>query len=202
MMERFWKLVYRLRLRRSYENIDRLRYLKRLRTGKPAKDMWYFSCRDADQFGADEVVIHSRFRGKSVFFHCNSKIHVEQQIIKRGLYEQYALELIADFLRPNNIMVDVGANIGAVAIPLAKAFPDVTVHAFEPNPDAVERLRRNIVLNDVTNISLHPVGVGAKTGEEQLYASSYVEMGNATFLKPSNSAQEFRSAPVKNRNTG
>lgn len=71
------------------------------------------------------------------------------------------------------------------------------MHAFEPNPDAVERLRRNIVLNDVTNISLHPVGVGAKTGEEQLYASSYVEMGNATFLKPSNSAQEFRSAPVK-----
>ena len=197
MMERFWKLVYRLRLRRGYESIDRVRYLKRLRTGKPAEDTRYFSHRDADQFGADEVVIHSRFRGKPVFFHCNPNIHVEQQIIKRGLYEQHELELIADLLEPNSIMVDVGANIGAVTIPVAKAFPDITVHAFEPNPAAVERLRRNIALNDVTNISLHPVGVSAKTGEEQLYAPSYAEMGNASFLKSLDSAQEFQLASVK-----
>ena len=68
MIERFWKLVYRLRLRRRYENIDRVRYLKRLSAGKQKNDMWYYSYRDADQHGKDEVVIHSRFRGKSVFF--------------------------------------------------------------------------------------------------------------------------------------
>ncbi len=197
MMERFWKLVYRLRLRRSYENVDRLQYLKRLHTNKPAKDRWCYSHRDADQFGTDEVVIHGRFRGKSVFFHCNPNIHVERQIIRHGLYERHTLELIADFLEPNSRMIDVGANIGAVTIPLAKALPDVTVHAFEPNPQAIERLKRNIILNDVTNITLHPVGVGAKPGKEQLYASSYIEMGNASFLKPFDAAQELKTASVK-----
>lgn len=197
MTERFWKFVYRLRLRRRYENIDQVRYLKRLGAGKQKNDMWYYSYRDADQYGGDEVVIHSRFRGKSVFFYCNPKIHVEQKIIRCGLYEQHSLELIADLLEPRaNMIIDVGANIGAVTIPLAKAFPDIEVHAFEPNPLAIERLQRNIVLNKTTNVVLHPVGVGAKPGKEQLHTASCSEIGNSSFLKPAGSAGEDKSIAI------
>lgn len=164
MTKRFWKLFYRLRLRRRYEDIDRLHYLKRLGSGKHKNDMWYYSYRDADQHDEGEVVIHSRFQGKPVFFYCNPKIHVEQKIIKYGLYEQNSLELLADLLesRAGTAFIDVGANIGAVTIPLAKVFPDIEVHAFEPNPLAIERLQRNIALNKTTNVILHPVGVGEK----------------------------------------
>ena len=197
MIERFWKLVYRLRLRRRYENIDRVRYLKRLSAGKQKNDMWYYSYRDADQHGKDEVVIHSRFRGKSVFFYCNPKIHVEQEIIRHGLYEQHSLDLIADLLEPHaNMIIDVGANIGAITIPLAKVFPNVEVHAFEPNPLAVERLQRNLALNKTTNVVLHPVGVGANPGREQLYTASYLEIGNSSFLKPAGDTNENKLTAV------
>lgn len=198
MMERFWKFVYRLRLRRRYEDIDRVHYLKRLRSGKQGKDMWYYSSRDADQYGEDEIVIHSRFRGKPIFFYCNPKIHVEQKIIRHGLYEQHLLELIADLLEPHtNMIIDVGANIGAITIPLAKVFPNVEVHAFEPNPLAIERLQRNLALNKTTNVVLHPVGVGANPGRERLYTASYLEIGNSSFLKPASSADERKSTAVE-----
>lgn len=199
MTKRFWKLVYRLHLRRRYEDIDRLHYLKRLGSGKQKNDMWYYSHRDADQHDGDEVVIHSRFRGKSVFFYCNPKIHVEREIIRHGLYERHFLDLIADLLEPraNTIFIDVGANIGAVTIPLAKTFPDAEVHAFEPNPLAVERLQRNLVLNKTTNVVLHPVGVGANPGRERLYTASCFEIGNSSFLKPAGSADENKSTAIE-----
>ena len=199
MTKRFWKLVYRLHLRRRYEDIDRLHYLKRLGSGKQKNDMWYYSYRDADQHDGDEVVIHSRFRGKSVFFYCNPKIHVEREIIRHGLYERHFLDLIADLLesRPNMIFIDVGTNIGAVTIPLAKAFPDLEVHAFEPNPLSVERLQRNLALNKTTNVVPHPVGVGANPGREQLYTASYLEIGNSSFLKPAGDADKSKSIAVE-----
>lgn len=197
MTERFWKFVYRLRLRRRYEDIDRVHYLRRLGSGKQKNDMWYYSYRDADQYGEDEVVIHSRFRGKSVFFYCNPKIYVEQKIIRHGLYEQHSLELIADLLEPRaNMIIDVGANIGAVTIPLAKVFPDAEVHAFEPNPLAIERLQRNLALNKTENVVLHQVGVGANPGRGRLYTASYFEIGNSSFLDHAGSAGKDKSTTV------
>ena len=199
MTKRFWKLVYRLHLRRRYEDIYRLHYLKRLGSGKQKNDMWYYSYRDADQRDGDEVVIHSRFRGKSVFFYCNPKIHVEREIIRHGLYERRFLDLIADLLesRPNMIFIDVGTNIGAVTIPLAKAFPDIEVHAFEPNPLSVERLQRNLALNKTTNVVPHPVGVGARPGRERLYTASRFEIGNSSFLKPASPVDEDKSIAIE-----
>lgn len=199
MTKRFWKLFYRLRLRRRYEDIDRLHYLKRLGSGKHENDMWYYSYRDADQRDEGEVVIHSRFLGKPVFFYCDPKIHVEQKIIRYGLYEQNSLELLADLLesRAGTAFIDVGANIGAVTIPLANAFPDIEVHAFEPNLLAIERLQRNIALNKTTNVILHPVGVGEKPGREQLYTASCFEIGNSSFLKPAGPAGENKSIAIE-----
>ncbi len=52
------------------------------------------------------------------------------------------------FNLPNNaIIIDVGANIGSIALPLAQACPQGKIYAFEPTDFAFKKLQRNIQLN-------------------------------------------------------
>ena len=51
-----------------------------------------------------------------------------------------------------DIVVDVGAHLGVLAIYLAKKFPFITVYALEPDPNNYECLQRNIDINRVTNV--------------------------------------------------
>jgi FkbM family methyltransferase len=70
------------------------------------------------------------------------------------------------------ICLDVGANLGLVALPWAKKMESGTIHAFEPHPVTVKRLERNIELNCAVGIiQVHQMAVGAKTGKLELFIS-------------------------------
>src|SRR5215467_10426193 len=49
--------------------------------------------------------------------------------------------------RRKAVLWDIGANVGAVSLPLARRHPDLWIEAFEPSPPVVTRLRRNLRLN-------------------------------------------------------
>ena len=65
-----------------------------------------------------------------------------------GLYERATSRRLLEFARPGSIVLDVGANIGAHTLPLARAVGSAgRVVAVEPTDDAFERLVRNRSLN-------------------------------------------------------
>jgi FkbM family methyltransferase len=70
---------------------------------------------------------------------------------KEILDDDYKLTAI-DF-RPGDVVVDIGANIGIVALYLAKKYPDIRIVAIEPVPTTFRHLRENIELNGVRNIT-------------------------------------------------
>jgi FkbM family methyltransferase len=71
--------------------------------------------------------------------------------------------LVRGLLRPGMHAVDVGANIGYYLLLLAQAVgPDGTVSCFEPDPENLLELERNVQLNGFTNIRIHPAAVGAE----------------------------------------
>lgn len=63
------------------------------------------------------------------------------------------------FNRINNgeVFYDIGAHGGVYTITLAKQFPDLTIHSFEPQP---EELIENLRLNDLPTENVHAVAVG------------------------------------------
>ncbi|MFH0882080.1 MAG: FkbM family methyltransferase [bacterium] len=70
------------------------------------------------------------------------------------------------------VCLDVGANLGLVALPWAKRMESGTVHAFEPHPTTCKRFERNIALNEADGIiQVHQMAVGAKTGKLELFIS-------------------------------
>ncbi|EEF62587.1 FkbM family methyltransferase [Pedosphaera parvula] len=64
-------------------------------------------------------------------------------------------------LRPGDITLDIGANLGLVACQMgALVGPSGQVHAFEPNPSVSGLLQESIVRNGFNHVTLHCMGLG------------------------------------------
>ena len=72
--------------------------------------------------------------------------------------------LIPNLCSPHMTSIDVGANIGVWTWAMARESSHV--HAFEPNPKNIARLRRN--LGGLKNVSLHGVALSDRDGEASL----------------------------------
>ncbi len=84
-----------------------------------------------------------------------------------GEFEPYLMALIARHVSPGDTCLDIGANIGASVLALAKAVGDAgRVHAFEPAPPNLQRLRRNLSLNPTLErrVVIHPTGLSDEAG--------------------------------------
>jgi FkbM family methyltransferase len=79
-------------------------------------------------------------------------------IMASDRWEPYIKNIFKEELKKNDVMVNVGANIGIYAIPLAKRIKKVI--AFEPHPKTTEILERSIELNHIDNIELIKKAVG------------------------------------------
>jgi len=72
--------------------------------------------------------------------------------------------LIERAVRPSSINFDVGANVGAFTLAIAKACSTADVYSFEPAPTTFERLRRNVEANHAANVHLRRTAMGSQLG--------------------------------------
>ena len=71
----------------------------------------------------------------------------------------YGLEAIP--FRDGDVVVDVGAHVGLVSLYLAKRWPFLRIHAFEPHPVNHRNCAENLRLNGVANVRLERRAVTA-----------------------------------------
>ncbi len=102
-------------------------------------------------------------------------VHEHKEIISHYLrlhriWQRQLSVFVETALSPGDLFVDVGANIGYFSIIGAMAVgPAGRVHAFEPDPDNFELLRRNRQINGFENIVCHQLALGSRSGESTLY---------------------------------
>jgi FkbM family methyltransferase len=101
------------------------------------------------------------------FFLLHPFFLIDRQIIAFGAYDAQTISFIDLYVRPGMTCLDVGANFGAITIPLARrAGPSGRVYAFEPVPHLFDRLRRNVEKNSYTDIvRAHRIALSDRTGE-------------------------------------
>ena len=90
--------------------------------------------------------------------------------IKRDHYEP-ELTLVARFIRPGDVVLDIGASFGSFALFMAHyAGADGRVHAFEPGAFSFGQLTANIALNGMGDrIVTHRMAAGEAPGTLRLY---------------------------------
>ena len=78
-----------------------------------------------------------------------------------GVFEKREIRFVEQFLRPGDIAIDAGANIGLLTVPMAKAVSKTgRVIAFEPIPQNIEHLHTNLYLNNIQNVSTTQCALG------------------------------------------
>jgi FkbM family methyltransferase len=75
-------------------------------------------------------------------------------------------------VRPNGVLIDIGAGLGDFAIMAAHMHPGAQVLAFEPFPASADLCRRNVRLNQTTNVEVIEAAVGLGKGSIGLDISS------------------------------
>jgi FkbM family methyltransferase len=78
--------------------------------------------------------------------------------------EIYRPHYLLDSARVHRI-VDVGANVGYSLVYFARLFPNATLEAFEPHPEHIAMIARNLAENDLKSRTIvHPMAAGIAEG--------------------------------------
>ena len=75
-------------------------------------------------------------------------------------------------LRPGDVAIDCGANIGIVALQMARCVGETgRVHAFEPQPDLAERLVADAATNGYRQLTVHALALSDHDGSDRFRIS-------------------------------
>ena len=97
------------------------------------------------KYSSETVVQVGRIKYK-----LNTNDIIQRQIMYEGKYEKNIVHIIKALSRQKDdgVIWDVGANIGAIALPTAEALADWSIYCFEPSPHLTYRLHTNVTIND------------------------------------------------------
>ncbi|MDA1234455.1 MAG: FkbM family methyltransferase [Acidobacteria bacterium] len=119
-----------------------------------------------------------RYRGVSNNF-------VDAHILYFGAYEKpllYWLRDTAALLQDEGLVfLDIGANTGQHSLFMSKLLAEV--HAFEPYPPILERLNYSVNFNSLTNVFIHPVGLGAENETLAFFEPPPDNQGTGSFAR-------------------
>ncbi len=90
-------------------------------------------------------------------------------------HELEARDMLPEIIEPGNIVFDVGAHYGLYTLLFSKLVTDLgQVHSFDPISENIDRLRENVEINALNNVSVNEYAVSNETGVTQ------INVGNST----------------------
>jgi len=117
------------------------------------------------------------------------KSDIQYFLWKDKCYEEENSEKVLQLLKPNNVAIDVGANIGYFSCLFAQIVgPQGKVIAFEPESKNFDLLKHNVKLNNFDNVSCYKMAISDQNAETKIYISeehcelhSLIEQPNAEY---------------------
>ena len=100
--------------------------------------------------------------------------------VKQQGYEIEVFALSQALLKrhTDGVVLDIGANMGTFSIPLAKANPHMTFHAFEPQRIIYYQLCANTFVNGLDNLHCHNFGLSNKSKRFEIVVPDYAHETN------------------------
>ena len=100
------------------------------------------------------------------FLYNVNDLYIGKSLDLYGEFSELELHLLGQWIRPGDVVLDVGANVGTHCVFFARQVgPAGRVLAFEPQRLTFQMLCANIALNDLTNVDCRQAAVGRTPGE-------------------------------------
>lgn len=105
--------------------------------------------------------------------------YIGRALIEYGEFSELESQVILQLLPSGGTAVEVGANVGAHTVALARqAGPGGRIYAFEPQPVIFQNLCANLALNGLTNVYPHNQACGAEASRMRFPDINYAVSGN------------------------
>jgi len=126
-------------------------------TPKSRRDKFFFhklfrKNKSYGSFDFENGIVSGEFENQKYLMKCRPANFIETSVYENGMWEPNLLQLMSSFISDNSVMLDIGANVGAISIPLAKKHPFSEFHCFEPHPDIFSDLKFNLAINKLKNV--------------------------------------------------
>ena len=114
-----------------------------------------------------------------VFSFCHFDEYIGLSLREYGEFSEIELSLMSKFIMKDDVVFDIGSNIGAFTVPFAKKVGELgQVYAFEPQKVIYDLLQDNVNKNKLKNVKIFNVGMGKKKEELELNEIDYSKVGN------------------------
>ena len=108
---------------------------------------------------------------------------IQTSIFLTGVWEKNISNLISSALRPADIFVDIGANIGWYTIMASKLVGSTgKVFAFEASPSIYNVLLSNLAKNNIENVHAFNIAVSDHLGSCHIYKAPVGNIGHSTII--------------------
>jgi len=105
--------------------------------------------------------------------------YVSRSLKVYGEFSEAEVTLWREYVRPGDIVIDAGANIGAHTVALARLVGETgAVIAFEPIRFLAQLCAGNVALNGLTNVFIYQLALGAQVDELRVPVLDYTAEDN------------------------
>lgn len=150
----------------------------------PQRGLKYF-LKATDRLGITDKIYTKRLPG-NFYMQLNPTEHIQQQLLWYGYYEKPLGDVLKKIIKPGDVFLDIGANIGYFSLLIANSAPTVKVISFEPVRDIFQQLKENIALNNTKNVTVFNAAVGETKEEKEIFVSGADNLGMSSFQQPEN----------------
>ena len=135
--------------------------------------------------------IHQNFKPNFITIQ-NQKMFLDPkdslQLSLNGVYGEFETKIVKNEIKPNDVVIDIGAHIGYFTLLFAKLVgPEGKVFSFEPEPKNFELLTKNIEINNYDNVITESKIVSDKNEKCTLYTFETSSGANRIY-KPNENA--------------
>lgn len=121
----------------------------------------------------NKVIMTSRKNGIKMVCDEDDERLTPIETLNFGEYETEELDFILNYIRKNVCkgftVLDIGGNIGWYSINIARVFPEIDIHTFEPIPRTYGYLKENLKMNGVNNVTANNFGIADEDKELTFY---------------------------------
>lgn len=115
-----------------------------------------------------EWITISDFRGH-YFLTVNPAAYMGSSLYWLGWHHRWEIEYLERSLRPDDVFIDAGANLGEFTIAAAGRLTQGRVIAFEPQEAIRRHLQTSVAMNKFSNVTVLPYCLGAADGDGSLF---------------------------------
>jgi len=140
-----------------------------------------------------------KFEGDSYTFNIdNPDDAIQKEHLRGNLFDYAELVEMSKLITDGDTIIDIGANVGNHTVYFSKKYTNSKIIPFEPHPEALSILRKNIADNSCVNVESRYLGIGLSdtNGSDHMIRGGKNNLGNSRLICTDSIAEETLKSNV------